>query len=138
MNDKTSNYGDKVRARQLRRDMTAAETVLWKHLRGSGAGFRFRRQHPIGPYVLDFYSYELNLCIELDGDVHEEAMADVHDTIRTEYLNKRGITVLRYSNDVVFKDDEGILRSIANYSKKPVLLVGWHKDELIGDGSDPL
>lgn len=136
MKNKTSNYGDKLKARQLRRDMTAAETVLWNCLRKNGTGYRFRRQHPIGPYVMDFYCYELNLCIELDGDVHEKAMADIHDGIRTEYLNRQGITVLRYSNDVVFKDVEAILNSIANYGENPVLMEGWHKDEMVDGGSD--
>ena len=63
-------------------------------------------------------------------------MADIHDGIRTEYLNRQGITVLRYSNDVVFKDVEAILNSIANYGENPVLMEGWHKDEMVDGGSD--
>ena len=143
MNNKTANYGNKHLARQLRREMTAAETVLWKYLRGNATGYRFRRQQPIGHYVMDFYCYELNLCIELDGGVHDEAMADIKDEVRTEYLNSQGITVLRYSNDVVFNHPEAILKSIQGFGDNPVLMEGWHKDELIGyddndEGYDPL
>ena len=136
MPNKTSNYGDKHLARQLRREMSAAETVHWKYLRNASAGYRFRRQHPIGPYVLDFYCYELNLCIELDGGVHDEPMADRHDEVRTEYLNSQGITVLRYSNDAVFSHPESILESIRGFGENPVLMEGWHKDELIGCEGD--
>jgi len=137
MTNKTSNYGDKVLARQLRRDMTPAEIVLWKYLRHKGSGFRFRRQHPIGPYVMDFYCYELNLCIELDGDVHEVPMADTHDEIRTEYLNQQGITVLRFSNETVYRNVDAILMCITKYAEHPSLMKGWHMDEMIGD-NDPL
>ncbi len=131
MNEKTSKYGDKEKARQLRREMTTAEVVLWKYLRRDGVGYRFRRQHPIGPYVLDFYCYELNLCIELDGEAHQKPMADVYDKIRTDYINKEGITVLRFSNDVVFNNVDAILDCIKHYAENPVLMEGWHKDELL-------
>ena len=124
-------------ARQLRRDMTPAEIVLWKYLRNKGTDFCFRRQHPIGPYVLDFYCYELNLCIELDGDVHEVPMADAHDEMRTEYLNQLGITVLRFSNEIVYRNVDAILMCITKYAEHPSLMEGWHKEEMIGD-NDPL
>ncbi len=92
---------------------------------------------------MDFYCYELNLCIELDGGVHDEAMADIKDEVRTEYLNSQGITVLRYSNDVVFNHPNAILKSIQGFGDNPFLMEGWHKDELIGyddndEGYDPL
>ncbi len=131
MNDKTNNYGDKENARQLRRDMTAAEVSMWQYLRNGATGFRFRRQHPIGPYVLDFYSYELNLCIELDGDAHKMVGADIHDMIRTDYLNSQNITVLRYLNEVVFTNIDAILETIKNYAQNPVLMPGWHLNEFI-------
>lgn len=136
MQYKTEDYGDKNRARQLRRTMTTAESVLWSYLRNSQTGYRFRRQHPIGSYVLDFFCYPLNLCIELDGSVHDEHGAERHDEIRTQYLNSMGITVLRYSNDVVFQNIEGILECIGNYAAHPVLMRGWHMNEYIGKEGD--
>ena len=135
MNDKTQNYGDKTKARQLRREMKDAEIVLWKYLRNRATGHKFRRQHPVGPYVLDFYCYELNLCVELDGSVHNSPMADIHDTIRTEFLNRQGITVLRYSNDAVRKNVGGVLMSIERFAENPVLMEGWHKDEMLGENT---
>lgn len=131
MDNKTINYGDKVKARHLRREMTAAEVSLWKYLKNRAIGYKFRRQHPIGPYVLDFYCYELNLSIELDGEVHNQPMADYKDQVRTDYLNQQGITVLRYSNDIVFRNVESVLKSIESYAANPVLMRGWHKDEVI-------
>ena len=122
---------DKTKARQLRRNMTTAEVVLWQYLRKGQMGFRFRRQYPVGPYILDFYCYELNLCIELDGDVHQEFGVETHDEIRTRYLNSLGITVLRYSNKTVFLNVDGILDSIENFAAQPVLMRGWHKDEYV-------
>ena len=67
MNEKTSNYGDKILARELRRESTLPENILWQHLRRNTLGVRFRRQHPIGPYVLDFFCYKLNLQGEIGG-----------------------------------------------------------------------
>ena len=131
MQYKTENYGDKTLARQLRQTMTTAESVLWSYLRKSQTGYRFRRQHPIGPYVLDFFCYHLNLGIELDGSVHQEYGVEKHDEERTQYLNSMGITILRYNNDVVFHNVNGILDSIENYAIHPVLMRGWHINEFI-------
>ena len=88
--------------RELRNHSTSAEATLWKLLKNSQAGgYKFRRQHGIGPFVLDFYCPLLRLCIELDGGVHQMPLADVKDEMRTKFLNEQGITVLRFENDVV-------------------------------------
>jgi very-short-patch-repair endonuclease len=88
------------RARTLRRDMTKPEWVLWNEMRGAKLGVSFRRQHPIGPYYLDFYCPTLKLAIELDGSQH--AQRTMQDAARTAFLNTRGIEVIRYWNsDVV-------------------------------------
>jgi len=129
-NIKTQNYGDKEKARELRRSMTAAEVVLWKQLRNNSIGYKFRRQHPIGPYILDFYCYELNLAIELDGSIHDTQPNVTHDEIRTAYLNEIGITVLRFTNDIVYRNVETVLESIKEYAISPHLIQGLHRNEI--------
>ncbi|MBO7046662.1 MAG: DUF559 domain-containing protein, partial [Prevotella sp.] len=84
-----------------------------------------------GPYVLDFFCYKLNLCIELDGEAHQKTLANERDLIRTKYLNDQGITVLRFSNDVVLKNMEGIMLTISYYAQEPSFMPGWHINEIM-------
>jgi len=101
-----------ARARELRNHATEAERRLWVLLnRRQAAGFRFRRQQPIGPYTLDFYCPEIRLAIELDGGQHAEKRAE-HDALRTEYLEAEGVTVLRFWNWEIFKHLDGVTRTI--------------------------
>jgi very-short-patch-repair endonuclease len=95
-------------ARELRRTQTDAESLMWLLLRGRRLlGFKFRRQHPVPPYVLDFYCDELLLAVELDGGQHNEGSAAAKDQVRTEFLQSKGITVARYWNpDVLAHPDE--------------------------------
>ncbi len=103
-----------VRRRALRRNNTEAEALLWSCLRAKRfAGFKFRRQHPLGSYILDFYCPCRRLAIELDGGQHFEAVMQAYDDRRTAYLRRRGIEVLRFTNDVVFNELEGVLDAIA-------------------------
>ncbi len=90
-------------AKRLRREMTDAERRLWKHLRaGRLEGFKFRRQHPVPPYVLDFCCVEVGLAIELDGSQHSEA----RDASRSRYLESQGWRIVRFwDNDVLNKTD---------------------------------
>ena len=95
-------------ARTLRKQPTPAERTLWHWLRHRYlGGYKFRRQHPVGPYVLDFYCAELRLCIEVDGGVHDEALRIVRDDARTDDLEARGITVLRVRNEWVREQADG-------------------------------
>jgi very-short-patch-repair endonuclease len=97
-------------ARQLRRTMTPAEQWLWHRLRGCRlADCRFRRQHPLGPYVVDFACLERRLVIELDGSQHLEAPADAR---RDAWLRHQGYTVLRYWNHDVLDRTERVLAAI--------------------------
>ena len=108
------------RARQLRREMTPAERVLWKHLRGSRFdGFKFRRQHPIGPFFADMAFHECRLLIELDGETH--LGKEKNDDKRTLYLNQHQWLVLRFWNTQVYDDTEAVLESIyrACQDRKP-------------------
>jgi very-short-patch-repair endonuclease len=85
------------RARQLRWNMTEPERTLWALLRSKQIGLRFRRQHPIGPYFLDFYCASARLCVEVDGPVHLEPDQVEKDSRREEWLRSQGIRVLRFS-----------------------------------------
>jgi len=91
-------------ARNLRKHQTPAEILLWSKLRAHQlSGFKFRRQHPTGPYILDFYCPELRLAIELDGGQHVEDGNILNDVQRTEYLREIGIRVIRFWNHEVFQ-----------------------------------
>lgn len=81
------------KARQFRREMTASEHVLWERIRKEGLGFAFKRQVPVGPYVLDFYCPEASLCVEVDGEQHAERQPA--DQRRDRYLADKRIQTLR-------------------------------------------
>ena len=112
---RTSLGRNVARARQLRRQMSLPERMLWARLRCSGV--RFRRQHPIGHYVLDFYCPSANLAIEVDGEAHNMGDQPERDQIRTEWLQSQGIEVLRIPAGDVLVDPaavaDGLLRLCA-------------------------
>nr|WP_314257524.1 endonuclease domain-containing protein [uncultured Devosia sp.] len=87
------------RAKTARRGMTGPERVLWALLRRNQRGLHFRRQHPIGPFILDFYCATARLCVEIDGPSHDDR-AD-YDQRRTAWLGREGIRVLRFTVDEV-------------------------------------
>ena len=88
-------------ARRLRKEMTAAETMLWRSLRNRGVAAKFRRQVPVGPYVADFACVAARLIVELDGRPHEDPERRAHDRCRDAWLAERGWRVLRIPNDIV-------------------------------------
>ncbi len=95
-------------ARTLRHNTTNAEDALWRVLRGQQTGVKFRRQHPINPYVLDFYCVERRLAIELDGGQHAQTSTMAHDDARTVFLKQQGVAVLRFWNNDVLGNMEGV------------------------------
>ncbi|HEX8361140.1 MAG TPA: endonuclease domain-containing protein [Longimicrobium sp.] len=98
-------------ARRLRCEPTRAEVVLWEGLRKHQVrGVRFRRQHAVGQFVLDFYATSLKLAIEVDGDVHDSQAEQ--DQVRTDYLAARGIRVIRFRNEEVLNDTGKVLAAI--------------------------
>jgi very-short-patch-repair endonuclease len=100
----------KLFARKLRREMTAAERRLWTHLRRHQlAGFRFRRQLPVGPYIVDFISLEAKLVIEIDGGQHLESAPDA---VRSAWLEGQGFRVLRFWNHDVLIHADDVLTAI--------------------------
>ena len=103
-------------ARHLRHHLTDCERLLWSRLRNRGlARFKFRRQHPWPPYVLDFYCAELRLVVELDGGQHHDEAGLAKDRLRTVYLQQQGLEVLRFSNLDVMRNLEGVLTEILRW-----------------------
>lgn len=102
------------RARALRRMMTPPEARLWTCLRGKRLrGLKFRRQHPIGPFILDFYCAEARLAVEVDGQGHEHPERQAHDRRRTAWLHRQGIRVIRLAAESVRTELDGVLAFIA-------------------------
>jgi len=99
------------RARALRQNQTDAERLLWKHLRNRQLlGFKFRRQVPIGPYIIDFVCLSLKLIIEVDGSQH---MSNVnYDNTRTQYLESHGFQVVRFWNNDVLTEIDSVLEAL--------------------------
>ena len=106
----------------LRRTTTPTENMLWRRLKGKQLdGLRFRQQHGYGPYVLDFYCPSLRLCIELDGNIHDEEQVRLKDEERTEFLLEQRIHVLRFRNEDVENDVEGVLERIREYKNRVII-----------------
>ena len=98
-------------AKSLRTNMTPAERLLWYHLRNRRfLGVKFRRQVPVGPYIADFLCHTPALVVELDGGQHVEQQS--YDAQRTRYLEAQGYRVLRYWNNAVMGDVEGVMESV--------------------------
>lgn len=98
-------------ARGLRQTQTEAEALLWRHLRGRQLqGFKFRRQHPLGPFVLDFVCVDAGLVIELDGGQHVDAQA--YDARRTAFLEQQGLRVIRFWNHEVLTETVAVLEKV--------------------------
>jgi very-short-patch-repair endonuclease len=101
------------RARDLRQRSTKIEARLWSALRGGQLdGLKFRRQHPAGNFILDFYCPQLRLAIELDGGQHNEDAQRVRDQRRGEWLRACGVTELRFWNNEVTQNLPGVLEKI--------------------------
>ena len=111
---KHTHYADlsiKAKARELRKNMTDAELLLWKHIRNKGINnIHFRRQHPYGIYIIDFFCSKANLALELDGDIHK--FKSEYDCERTKYLEESGLKVLRFSNYDVENNIEEVINKI--------------------------
>ena len=99
------------KARQLRKNSTDAEKFLWSHIRNRQLeGWKFRRQVPIGHYIADFVCFELRLIVELDGGQHAEQLD--YDLRRTEFLQAKGYRVVRFWNNEVLGNIEGVLETL--------------------------
>jgi very-short-patch-repair endonuclease len=107
---KRSNPKTKHRAIQLRKKSTPAERKLWSKIWDDQLGVNFRRQHAVGNYIPDFVCIEKKLILELDGSQHLEQQE--YDEERTKYLNSLGYKVIRFWNNAVMKDIEGVILAI--------------------------
>jgi very-short-patch-repair endonuclease len=98
-------------ARRMRHEPSPAEQIMWKLLRHHQlAGFRFRRQHPLPPYILDFYCSAARLVVEVDGETHFGQ--EQYDLDREAHLNDRGLRVMRFWNTQVFDESESVLEAV--------------------------
>jgi very-short-patch-repair endonuclease len=104
-------------ARKLRRKMTLPEVILWHWLRQRPDGLKFRREHPTGPYVLDFFCSDARLAIELDGEGHSRGDRPQRDAARDQWLSSEGIDTLRISAIDLLKDADAVLRWILTEAK---------------------
>jgi very-short-patch-repair endonuclease len=114
------------RAKELRRDATPAEKILWEHLRNRQlGGFKFRRQAPMGNVIADFYCAERKLIVELDGDIHDFQVEE--DAARSRQIESFGYRVIRFRNEDVEKKIGATLNSILEACKAPLpeLGEGW-------------
>ena len=103
----------------MRRDQTEAEKKLWAILRNRQlTGVKFRRQFPIGDYILDFYAPKYSLCIEADGGQHRESKGKQRDKIRERELSKSGVKILRFNDHDVLNNTEGVYDSILKTLKR--------------------
>ena len=109
-----------VLARRLRREMSLPERVLWAQLRGQQLGVKFRKGHPIGPYVIDFYCCEIRLAVEVDGEAHGRGEAPGFDERRDAFLRENGHHVLRFTANDVLRNLEGTLAAISAHVMSPL------------------
>ncbi len=98
------------RAKHLRREMTPQENILWNRIRNRQlSNFKFRKQQPLGPYIADFVCQEMKLVVEADGSQHSDSG---HDARRDKWMEERGYTVLRFWNNEINENLEGVLTAI--------------------------
>ena len=109
--------------RKLRNALTPAEARLWTLLKRSALGRKFRRQHSVGRYILDFYCPSEKLAVELDGEDHFMPWGITYDNERKRYLNRVGIKVIRFENEDVFRLEEWVLNEIRKE-------FGWRQRDL--------
>jgi very-short-patch-repair endonuclease len=127
------------RARELRKRMTPPERRLWSALRLRPGDFKFRRQHPLGAYTLDFFCYETALCVEIDGFAHELGSNPQRDGRRDEWLQAQGICTLRVAATEVRDNLEGVLAFILEACRQrspsaPLHLQGRWQSEGLTEG----
>jgi len=108
-----------LKAQRLRREATPFERMIWAKINRKQIGYAFRRQHSVGPYILDFYCSELSLAFEIDGYSHGIEGGPERDARRTAYLAERGIRVVRFWNDEVREDLVSVVERIIRACDEP-------------------
>jgi len=112
-----ASYSIKAKARELRKNLTTQEKILWSKLRKKQQnGMHFRRQHPCGIYILDFYCFEANIVVEVDGKIHLSQKE--YDRERTRFLESSGFKVLRFKNEDIKIRIDWVIEVINKYLTK--------------------
>jgi len=106
-------------AKALRYNMTPAEEFLWEKLRINNRNIKFRRQHPLGNYIADFYCHQYQLVIELDGSIHQLPEIQIKDQEKQTFLEDQGLKVIRFTNQQVFNNSDKVLEEISRYTSSP-------------------
>ena len=115
---RTKQPRNTAKARQLRREMSLPEVLLWNLLRRSPDGVHFRRQHALGDYFLDFYCARAKLCIEIDGIAHDMGDRPKRDEVRNAVLAAMGIETLRIPASDVLKSPEDVAEALVRYCQR--------------------
>ena len=106
----------KERRKLLRHSMPKAEVLLWMRLKGKQIyGYKFRRQYSVGPYIVDFYCPKMKLAIEIDGPTHFKPGAKLKDDRRQKYIESFGILFLRFLNNDIYENLDGVIKRIGDY-----------------------
>ncbi|MDC8000605.1 DUF559 domain-containing protein [Aequorivita todarodis] len=103
----------KLIARELRKNMTPSEQIMWENIRKKSLGVEFHRQVPILNYIVDFYCHEIGLALEIDGSIHDNNYLE--DAERQGKMEKQGVRFLRFTNDEVLYNLDDVLNTIRNY-----------------------
>ncbi|MBI3784425.1 MAG: DUF559 domain-containing protein [Deltaproteobacteria bacterium] len=111
-----NRHRERDKRRSLRNNATQAELQLWSVLKGRQLGIKFRRQHSIDAFVVDFYAPSCRLAIEVDGEAHDSSEAKQYDLERTAYLQRFGIRVLRFSNAEVVANEANPTPTVAGHA----------------------
>jgi very-short-patch-repair endonuclease len=113
------NDAEKLRSYEFRDNPTPGEKALWDMVRNNQIqGLRFRRQHKIGQFIVDFYCHKVNLVVEVDGGIHEKRKTE--DQLRTDFLKRLGLTVLRFTNNEILDSPDMVKQRIENYIQKSI------------------
>ena len=107
-------------ARRARQDLSLPEVLLWQRLKGAPDGIRFRKQHPVGPYLADFYCAAARLIIEIDGVAHNAGNRPQRDATRTAWLENAGYSVVRIPAAAVLRDADEMARAILALAARPL------------------
>ncbi|MFA6605984.1 MAG: DUF559 domain-containing protein [Sphingomonas sp.] len=119
-------------ARKLRRDLSLPEALLWQRLRGQQAGLKFRRQHPVGPYVVDFYCPAVKTVVEINGEAHNCAGRPDRDAARDAFLRENGLRVVHVSAQRVLADPDAAADAIVAFVARPL-----HHSPEVANGPPP-
>ena len=117
--ERTMFYGAKPnifeKAKSLRNNMTIAEKIFWKELNANKIkGYRFKAQHPVNRYIVDFYCHKAKLVIEIDGNIHDNEEVKERDDGRTYEIENYGLKVIRFTNNQVLNNIEEVINEIKN------------------------